>query len=168
MSEPISRMLLLVTLATLSCAASATQPENDTTAIRQVTEKFQKAVVTRDRATLENLFLPGHTSWIAVLDTASYRAMQAAHPRAPRVKPGSPAQFIDAVVSYPGHMQEKFSNMHIRSNGAVASVYFDFDFLQDGRINNHGSETWQLVNTASGWKINALIYSVNLDASHSR
>lgn len=168
MMKAISRTLLLVTLTIPCCVATATQAGNTSNAIRQVMEKFQKAVLTKDRATMTSLFLPDHTSWIAVLSTVSYRAMQAKHPQAPRFKPGSPAQFIDAVVGYPGQMQEKFSNIQIQTNGAIASAYFDFIFLQDGKINNRGSETWQLVNTAKGWKINALIYSVNLSADHSR
>jgi hypothetical protein len=60
-------------------------------------------------------------------------------------------------------MEEKFSNVQIATDGAVASVYFDFVFLSDGKPQNRGSETWQLINTGSGWKINALVYSINLD-----
>jgi hypothetical protein len=32
-------------------------------------------------------------------------------------------------------------------------------FLIDGKRNNVGSETWQLVHTGDGWKISAMAYS---------
>jgi len=51
--------------------------------------------------------------------------------------------------------------VRIDTNGTVASVWFDFDFLVDGKVTNQGSETWQLVRTDDGWKINAMLYSVD-------
>ena len=35
----------------------------------------------------------------------------------------------------------------------------DFDFLEDGKVTNRGSETWQMVRAADGWKIAAMLYS---------
>ena len=46
-----------------------------------------------------------------------------------------------------------------QTDGAIASVYFDFSFLMDGKVSNVGSETWQMVNTGEGWKISAMAYS---------
>jgi hypothetical protein len=39
-------------------------------------------------------------------------------------------------------------------------LYFDYVFLIDNKVSNSGVETWQLIHTAEGWKINALTYSV--------
>ena len=51
------------------------------------------------------------------------------------------------------------------SDGAVASVYFHFDFVIDGKVENRGDETWQLVKTADGWRIVAISYSSNPGAT---
>ena len=45
------------------------------------------------------------------------------------------------------------------TDGAIASVHFDFVFLEDERITGKGQEAWQLVKTEQGWKINAVVYS---------
>jgi hypothetical protein len=51
--------------------------------------------------------------------------------------------------------------VRIDTNGAVASVYFDFDFLIDGKVGNRGSETWQMVRAEEGWKISSMLYSID-------
>jgi hypothetical protein len=51
------------------------------------------------------------------------------------------------------------SNVVIHTDGTIAAVYFDFVFNVDGKANNRGSETWQLVKSADGWRIASIIYS---------
>ena len=47
----------------------------------------------------------------------------------------------------------------IHTDGTIAAVYFDFVFNVDGKANNRGSETWQLVKAADGWRIASIVYS---------
>jgi hypothetical protein len=47
----------------------------------------------------------------------------------------------------------------IHTNGTIAAVYFDFVFNVDGKANNRGSETWQLVKAADGWRSASIICS---------
>jgi hypothetical protein len=131
--------------------------------IKLVIDAFQSAIIKKDKAALSALFLPANNSWIAVPTEETYRVVQAKHPKARRFMPGSYTGFVDLVAASPERMEEKFSNVKIETDGAVASVYFDFVFLSNGRQQNRGSETWQLINTGSGWKINALVYSINVD-----
>jgi hypothetical protein len=74
---------------------------------------------------------------------------------------GSYQEFVDSVGASRQRLEERFSNLHIDTDGAVASVYFDYVFLTDNNETNRGSETWQLVNTGDGWKISALSYSID-------
>jgi hypothetical protein len=131
--------------------------------IEQVIAHFQTAIIKKDKAALSELFLPTSNSWIAVPTETTWRIVHAKHPKARRLMPGSYTEFADFVATSSEPVEEKFSNVQIATDGAVASVYFDFVFLSDGKPQNRGSETWQLINTGSGWKINALVYSINLD-----
>jgi len=148
-------------LAVFTVAAQvATVPSPDAHAqIEQVVAKFQTALVAKDRAGLESLFMPAGGSWFEVLGDNAYRKLSARHPQVPRFHGDSYRHFIDFVVGSHGRMEEKFSNVHIETDGAIASVYFNFVFLADGKLNNRGSETWQLVNTGADWKISAMAYS---------
>ncbi|MDQ2972567.1 MAG: nuclear transport factor 2 family protein [Pseudomonadota bacterium] len=143
--------------------AGAPRPDHSRQEVQHVIDLFQGSVIGKDKAGLSRLFMPTHNSWIIVFAEPSYRAIKAAHPDAPRIQPGDYQDFVNFIAGSPKRMEEKFSNVRIASDGAVASVYFDFVFLVDGIANNRGSETWQMVHTDDGWKINALAYTINLD-----
>jgi hypothetical protein len=155
-------MLTASTHATSSAEAVARDARSQ---IEQVIARFQTAIIKKDKAGLSELFLPANNSWIAVPTEATWRIVHAKHPKARRFMPGSYTEFVDFIATSPEPMEEKFSNVQIATDGAVASVYFDFVFLANGKPQNRGSETWQLINTGSGWKINALVYSINVDAA---
>jgi len=159
----IAACLAMVAGPTLAAAASSNDAHGARHRIEQVITRFQAAIIKKDKAALTDLFLPTDNSWMAVPTETTYRLVKARHPKAPRFMPGSYGKFVDFVSTSPGHMEEKFSNVKIETDGAVASVYFDFVFLDDGKPENRGSETWQLINTGHGWKINALAYSINVD-----
>lgn len=160
-------LLATVSLALAGSAhaaiASNTAASDAKSQIEQVIARFQTAIIKKDKAGLSELFLPANNSWIAVPTEATYRIVQARHPKARRFMPGSYTEFVNFISTSPERMEEKFSHVEIETDGAVASVYFDFVFLSNGEQQNRGSETWQLINTGSGWKINALVYSINVD-----
>lgn len=151
--------LPLLAILTVATAAATPAAPAAHTQIRQVISKFQTALVAKDKAGLESLFMPEGGAWFEVLGDDAYRKLSAQHPQVPRFHGDNYRHFIDFVVGSHGRMEEKFSNVRIETDGAIASVYFDFVFLADGKLNNRGSETWQLVNTGAGWKISAMAYS---------
>jgi len=50
----------------------------------------------------------------------------------------------------------------------LARSAFDFVFLIDGKEENRGNETWQLVKRADGWRIAAITYSSTPHAQQVR
>jgi hypothetical protein len=133
--------------------------------IQQVVRDFQTGIVKKDRALLTSLFYPGSNSWFSVATTPVYQAAQQKFPGITRVKSGNYLEFISFVTGNPDPQEEKFSNVQIHTDGNIAAVYFDFVYLDKGQLNNRGSETWQLVNTSEGWKINSIIYTMDPDVS---
>ena len=95
------------------------------------------------------------------MDDAMYQQLKAKQPSVAKLKPGTYQDFVDFLGASQQRLEEKFSNVRINTDGAVASVYFDYVFLRDDKETNRGTETWQLVNTGDGWKINAVIYSTD-------
>lgn len=87
--------------------------------------------------------------------------MRKSHPGAPHYKLASRHAFLDFVGSTPSAIEENFHHVRIETDGSVASAYFIFEFLIDGKLENRGAETWQLVKTDDGWKIAAMLYSSN-------
>lgn len=151
---------LAASFATPAHAANA-NADADVAAIRQVVQQFQEAIVARDGKTLGSLFVPEGGAWLSALDERTYAAVKARNPAAPRMMPSTWQKFADFVQHAAKPVEERFHDVRIDTNGTVASVWFDFDFLVDGKVTNQGSETWQLVRTDDGWKINAMLYSVD-------
>jgi hypothetical protein len=155
-------MRALFTLFLAACLAGpAHAADTDVAAIRQIVQQFQTAIVARDGKTLGSLFVQEGGSWMSVLDEPTYAAAKARNPAAQRLEPSTWREFADFVTHSARPIEERFYDVRVRTNGAVASVWFDFDFLADGKVTNRGSETWQLVRTDEGWKIHAMLYSVH-------
>jgi len=132
----------------------------DVAAIQKVVEQFKAAIIARDGNGLGKLFLQNHDSWLSVADEAKWAQVKARHPEAPKVFPSSWKNFSESIQNGGKPVEERFYNVRIDTNGAVASVWFDFDFLEDGKVTNRGSESWQMVRAEDGWKISSMLYSV--------
>lgn len=131
----------------------------DVAAIHAVVEQFKAAIIARDGKALGKLFLQSHNSWLSVASEAEWAKAKARNPQAPKVFPSSWKEFADFVQTADKPVEERFYNVRIDTNGTVASVWFDFDFLIDGKVNNRGSESWQMVRAEDGWKISSMLYS---------
>jgi ketosteroid isomerase-like protein len=154
------RALLAFILA--ACLASPVHAADaDVAAIRQLVQQFQAAIVAKDGKTLGSLFVQEGGSWLSVLDEPTYAAAKARNPAAQRLEPSTWQAFADFVTHSARPIEERFHDVRIDTNGTVASVWFDFDFLAGGKVTNRGSETWQLVRTDEGWKIHAMLFSVH-------
>ena len=154
--------LALVVLVAMIRPAHA-EPDNSAARaqIQRVVEVFRTSIITKDKSTLGSLFMPTGGSWIKVMDDETYQRLKATQPGVAKLKPGTYQDFANFLGASQQRLEEKFLNVRIHTDGAVASVYFDFVFLVDDKETNRGNETWQLVNTGDGWKINALIYSTD-------
>ncbi len=142
------RVFIPAVLLAAACLAGPVQAADDPraadiAAISQVVEQFKGAIIAHDGKTLDGLFLKDHDSWlvVAAVDDATWATVKSHNPQARRVIADSRKQFVEFVRNSPKPVEERFYNVRIDTNGAVGSVYFDFDFLQDGKVSNRGSET---------------------------
>jgi hypothetical protein len=160
--RPLATLALAITLCLSATAHGADAPSHhaDVAAIDKVVEQFKAAIIAHDGKTLDSLFLQGHDSWLVVADDKTWAAIKARHPEAHRWMADSRRKFVEFVQTSTKPVEERFYNVRIDTNGAVGSVYFDFDFLDDGKVTNRGSETWQMARDEDGWKIAAMLYSM--------
>lgn len=156
--------LAFVLAVFLSCVAPARAADAahdaDLAAIRQVVQQFQAAIIAHDGKTLGSLFLQDHDSWLTVADATTWSEIKAKFPAARKVGRSTWQKFVEFVQTSTMPIEERFYDVRIDTNGAVGSVYFNFDFLSDGKINNRGAESWQMVYTEDGWKISSMLFSI--------
>ena len=150
-------LAVLAFLFVFPCAAT----DSPKAEIEQVVARFQASLKAHDRAALTVLFLADSKAWWTVLGDNSFQKVKAKHPEVPRYKAGTWQGFVDYVGGAKASIEERFHNVRIETDGSVASVYFDFEFVADGKVENRGAETWQLIRTDDGWKIASMLYSSN-------
>jgi ketosteroid isomerase-like protein len=130
----------------------------DEAAIEQVMKQYHAAILAHDGTALAGLFLPD-ANLLNVLTDSTYARAQAKSPAAQKVRISSSQDFAKLVSTTPKSFDPEHSNTVIHTDGTIAAVYFDFVFNVDGKANNRGSETWQLVKAADGWRIASIVYS---------
>ena len=99
--------------------------------------------------------------WLNVLSDDAYARVKAKSPDAVKIRVGSYTDFAKAVSNSKASFNPTHTHLQQNSDGTIASVYFDFVFLVDGKEQNRGSETWVLVKGTDGWRIAAITYSSN-------
>ena len=142
-------------------SGAALTASQDVADIQHVMETFHHAVVTHDGKGVSNLFLDHGSTWVTVLSDKAFPAMRAKKASTQKVRVSSYQDFATFVSSTKSDLDPRHTDVRIMSDGAVASVYFHFDFVIDGKVQNRGDETWQLVKTVDGWRIVAITYSSN-------
>jgi hypothetical protein len=139
----------------------STSVQADTVDVQHVMDAYHEAVVTHDGSRLAQLFLPKGGTWLKVLSDDAYARAKAKSPNAVKVLVGSYEDFAKLVSTSKASFNPTHTHVQVSSDGTIASVYFDFVFLIDGKEQNRGSEAWQLVKGGEGWRIAAITYSSN-------
>jgi ketosteroid isomerase-like protein len=135
----------------------------DTQAINKVIEDFQVAIKTRNPKLLSTLVLnsnilfdaPGSPEDIAYAHDkhdVTYDGLRA----------GGYTSFARFIATAKEAIEEKFYNIKITQDGNVAWVMFDYEFVVDGKTQNYGVETWQMMKVAGDqWKIASVMWTMN-------
>jgi len=134
---------------------------SDTVDVQHVIDAYHEAVLTHDGSRLARLFIPQGSTWLNVLSDEAYARARAKSPDAVKIRVGSFTDFAKLVSTSKASFNPTHTHLQQNSDGTIASVYFDFVFLIDGKEQNHGSETWVLVKGSDGWRIAAITYSSN-------
>jgi ketosteroid isomerase-like protein len=157
--------LALLPIAAIAQASSTAQTEAvndhraDHAAIEQVMNQYHAAIRAHDGTALSSLFLPDANLWLNVLTDSAYARAQAKSPTTQKVRVSNYRDFAKLVATTTKNFDPEHSNLVIHTDGTIAVLYCDFVFNVDGKANNRGSETWQLVKGADGWRIASIIYS---------
>lgn len=167
MNRLFAPTFMLVVLAALPYYALA-QDTDSKTQIAQVVETFRTAIINKDEETFLKLFLKVDITWAGVTTDASIERLYATRPKPEMKRPSktftsSPRRFISSLAKAKVEVAETISNVRIDSDGEVGQVWFDYTFVYGSYKENWGKESWQMVRTADGWKIAAVVWSQELN-----
>jgi len=151
----------LLAQATKPAPSLAENHASDEAAIEKVMADFHAAVVAHDGQRVASLSVAEGSTWFNVLSDEAFAAAKEKSRAVQKIRHSSFADFARFVSSTPATLNPQHTHVQIHTDGTIASVYFDYVFLIDGKPQNQGCETWQLVKTPEGWKIAAITYSSN-------
>lgn len=157
-------MALFFLLLVLSRTSYAAAPADDEAAIRSVIEQFRSSIIEKDKDRFLATFLHNQVTWQPATSDERLALEAQAAPDAQKVPydpDSTPEKFIEGISNNQRSIEETFSDVEIDTDGTVASVAFDFEFLVNGKATNAGREYWLLVKTPAGWKISAVVWSRN-------
>ncbi|MBC7867356.1 MAG: nuclear transport factor 2 family protein [Gloeobacteraceae cyanobacterium ES-bin-316] len=115
------------------------------------------------KATIEQLFLAMKTSDAALLvacfaDSAMLQTIGSDKQGAVTVKNENIKNFAASISKAPkGALDERINFNMIKIDGALASVWTPYSFYYNGNFSHCGANSFQLIRTRVGWKIQYLI-----------
>ncbi|MEO5934310.1 MAG: nuclear transport factor 2 family protein [Duganella sp.] len=131
-------------------------------AITAVTVDFQAALKAKDARKLSSLMLNSNILFAAPANDKQVAFIRKEiDPNSDGVRAGGYNDFVQFVKSEKRQIEEKFYDVKITQDGDMAWVMFDYEFLFDGVVQNHGIEAWQMVKRDGLWKIFSVTWSVN-------
>lgn len=168
MSRPLLTLTLVACLLgqTLAQAGDGYTPHHDTSpkdseAILQVLAKFQEAIKTKNPKELSALVLNDNILFTQPADAAEKKKInETSDVNFDGIYYGGFRSFAELLVTSKESTEERFYNVKITQDGAVAWVMFDYQFLSAGKVENHGVETWQMFKPdGATWKILSVVWS---------
>lgn len=152
----IITLLLIVSLNSVS----AQETTEDQQEIHKILNTFMQSIIKKDSVTFNSLFFEGHVNWIGVINEKSQAKRIEAKPTITKnYFTDTHQSFIESIVK-DKKSEEKFENIVIANDDAVASVTFDYTFWSEDSMENWGKEYWQLVKVGGKWKISSILFSM--------
>ena len=143
-------------------AGHAAKPDDDA-AIRHLLDAYRAAVKNGDEAAFAALLLDEHVPFLAVQTSALVKA------NAERVDVQRYADFRTAVFGSARRYEQRFDNVRILQDGALAQVSLDFVTVDAGTDQGgYGWKTLELLKVAGGWRIASEFYTAYPLPSNAR
>jgi hypothetical protein len=139
----------LTTALTASQQPAGPPPEADRTAVIGVVQQLFDAMAARSTEQALRLVVP-EGQMVAVRDDKGIAA--------PR--PRTLQAFAEALAGQKSSILERMWNPDVQVHGVLATLTTRYDFHQDGKFTHCGTDVFNLVKTAEGWKVASGIYTV--------
>ncbi|WP_294230299.1 hypothetical protein [Chryseobacterium sp. sg2396] len=139
--------------------AVAQKYNTEKTEIHNVIRQFKESIIRKDSAAFHSLFHENPLVWTSVVKNRSQQKRLEKNPANRKNYFKDTYQNFFRYIMEKGHKQEKFKNIRIINDDVVASVTFDYLFLEEDKVTNWGTESWHLIKAEGKWKIVSIIYS---------
>jgi ketosteroid isomerase-like protein len=140
-----------------------TSTSQDSTAINKVIEDFGAAIRNKDAKLLSTLVLHSNILFDAPTAPEGIAMMRdKVDANFDGLRSGGYSDFARFIGTTKDQVEEKFYNVKITQDKNVAWVMFDYEFVVNGKTQNYGIETWQMMKAVDEkWKIASVMWTIN-------
>lgn len=132
-------------------------PSDAIAQLRKLAAAYNLAMVKKDTSALLGFYYDESTPVIGSVGPPSFARMTvASNGKAQKLYPSN-AKDQSVADTSAKTTAEKMSNLKIHTDGAVASLEYDYEIPQ-----GYGHTFWTLVDTKDAWKITSVVYSINI------
>ncbi|HJW31159.1 MAG TPA: hypothetical protein VJ508_18155 [Saprospiraceae bacterium] len=137
--------------------------QTDINAIKKVIEDFQTAIKIKDDKLLSTLVLSSNILFVAPMNPEGIAQIRDKHDVTfDGLRTGVFSEFSRFISTSKEELEEKFYDVNITQDGNVAWVMFDYEFISNGKTQNYGVETWQMMKAFDNkWKIVTVMWTMN-------
>jgi hypothetical protein len=135
----------LFMLTSVAGAQTSTAAPDEQAAVLAVVQRLWDGMKARDTAMVRSVFDPS-----ATLSRISARSGEA------RVQLTPISEFLEALGQATEPWNERMFSPEVRIDGALATVWTEYDFHLGDKFSHCGVDAFQLLKTSAGWKIVAL------------
>lgn len=114
--------------------------------VTKLVQKTFDAMAAKDAAALESCFTKD-ARLIAIRENGQFTSTPS-------------AEFVQRISTMAPKILERMWNPEVRVSGRLATLWAPYDFHRDGKQTHCGIDQVDLVNTAEGWRIASIIYTV--------
>lgn len=137
----------------------AQESKSDSAMIMDVLNAFMNCIKKKDSVVYYSLFHKDPVIWIGISKPLTYQNDLQRNKNASDLYTSSHHRFFRGIDAG-GTEEEKFYNIQIIEDGAIASVMFDYSFWVSGKKQNWGKENWAMIKTKGQWKIVSVTFSI--------
>jgi len=127
--------------------------------IQNIIRQFKVSIIRKDSAAFHSLFHENPVVWTGVVKNRSQQKRLEKNPGNRKNYFKDTYENFFRYIMEKGRKEEKFGNIRIINDDVIASVTFDYSFLEENTVTNRGSESWHLIKAEGKWKIVSVIYS---------
>jgi hypothetical protein len=157
----MKNLFLFLALVFITQNSFSQKKENENSVqIKNVISTFMQCLVKKDSVKFYNLFYdkPEKVVWCGVFKEKTQQECLKKDSSKKDNFSGDYKTFYRSI-SDSGTDEEKFYNIDIKEDGAIATVIFDYSFWENNIKINWGKESWGLMKIDGEWKITSVIFS---------
>lgn len=135
--------------------------KSDSIGIAKVISDFKESIIQKDTLRFQGLFFSKSVDFTGIMSKATEGSIKKDYPGFQGVAVSNHNRFIKDIFKSPKKQEEKFFNILMTSDGAIAAVSFDYAFYSEEKMFQWGNEKWNLAKDGEKWLITDVVFSIH-------